>query len=95
MSGSNGHSAGGTAEIVLKSGRYSLELRSDFFIEGGSNDLYLSNDPASVAGGRRLGALQSQSGAQSYDLADSGAAYAWVVIWCRPFNIGIGRGRLD
>jgi hypothetical protein len=80
---------------VLQGGRYSLELRSDFQIDSGRNDVYLSSRPDRVSSGDlNLGDMKALEGAQSYPLPDDGGRYAYVLLWCRPFNVPIGVGEL-
>ncbi len=93
--GSNGHGAMGTAEIVREGGRYTLELRSDFRIDSGRNDVYLANNAGSISGADlNLGDMRATQGAQSYELPNDGAGYRYVLLWCRPFNVPIGIGEL-
>jgi hypothetical protein len=94
--GANGHVASGTARILREGGRYVLELGSDFRIDGGVNEVYLARRDDGVSGSdRNLGDLRSLSGRQRYSLADDGGDYRYVIIWCRPFRIPIGRGELQ
>jgi hypothetical protein len=92
--GYHGHSASGSAEIVQAGSGFSLELRNNFRIDSGNNDVYLSNDPDRGPGGLNLGPMKATSGAQSYRMPDDGSAYRYVVLWCRPFQITIGFGEL-
>lgn len=93
--GANGHAASGTARILREDGRHVLELGSDFRIDGGVNEVYLARRDDGVSGSdRNLGDLRSLSGRQRYSLADDGGDYRYVIIWCRPFQIPIGRGEL-
>jgi hypothetical protein len=95
LTGANGHSAAGTAEIVRNGTTFSLELRDDFRIDTGSIDVYLANQENGVtAADRNLGDLRSRTGAQSYTLLDDGAGYRYVLLWCRPFRVPIGIGEL-
>jgi hypothetical protein len=95
MMGANGHNASGSARIVRRGTSHTLELRDDFRIDGGENDVYLARGTDRVGSGDlRLGALGSRTGAQSYDLPHDGSQYPYVVIWCRPFAIPIGLGEL-
>lgn len=91
----NGHSAAGTAAIVRTGSAHTLELRSDFRIDMGSVDIYLTRQPGGFTGADlRVGPLRATSGAQSYALPDDGAAYSYVLLWCRPFTVPIGLGDL-
>jgi hypothetical protein len=95
LTGANGHAAAGTADIVRSGSTFSLELRDDFRIDTGGIDVYLANQQDSVTpADRNLGDLRSRTGAQSYTLADDGAGYRYVLLWCRPFRVPIGIGEL-
>ena len=93
ISGAAGHSASGTAEIVLQ-GSVTLELRSDFRIDSGNNDVILTNSTTSMDGGLNLGNMRSLTGAQSYAMPNDGSNFRYVILWCRPFRIPIGVGEL-
>jgi hypothetical protein len=97
MRGANGHSAGGNVRIVRNGNRYRLEFGSDFRIDSGSIDVYLSRaDDAPASGDLNLGNMQSLTGAQSYEMgANDGSAYRYVLLWCRPFRVPIGVGELQ
>lgn len=93
--GANGHAASGTAEILRNGSAHSLELRSDFRIDGGNNDVYLARQTDRVTSADlNLGDLRSRSGAQSYAMPNDGSGYPYVLIWCRPFRVPIGWGEL-
>ena len=95
ITGANGHSAGGTAEIVQTGAAFTLELRDDFRIDTGSIDVYLANQTDGVRStDLNLGNLRSRTGAQGYTLPDAGAGYRYVLLWCRPFRVPIGIGEL-
>ena len=94
--GANGHAASGTARILREDGRHVLELGSDFRIDGGVNEVYLARRDDRVSSSDLfLGDLRSMSGRQRYSLPNDGGAYRYVIIWCRPFQIPIGRGELQ
>lgn len=92
IAGFHGHSASGTVTLVRTGGSYTLEFSRNFRIDGGSSDVYLSNDRGSGPGGLNLGRMKATSGAQSYPIPGDGSGYRYVVIWCRPFAITIGFG---
>jgi hypothetical protein len=74
---------------------HTLEFRSDFFVAGGSNDVYLAHDSESVSDADlNLGVLKALSGAQAYRLPNDGRAYRFVLVWCRPLRIPIAVGEL-
>ena len=95
LRGSNGHRSEGRVDIVNDGGAFRLEFRSDFLIDRGTVDVYLSRQPDRLTeSDRNLGNLSSTSGAQSYALADDGTGYSHVLLWCRPFRIPIAFGEL-
>jgi hypothetical protein len=95
IQGSNGHRAQGRVEVVNDAGAFRLEFGSDFQIDTGSIDIYLSRQTDRVtAEDLNLGNLRSTSGAQSYVLPHDGSTYSHVLLWCRPFRIPIAVGEL-
>lgn len=94
IGGAAGHSASGTAEIVRNGSAFTLELRSDFRIDSGNNDVILTNSTSSMDGGLNLGNMKATTGAQSYSMPHDGSGFRYVILWCRPFRIPIGVGEL-
>lgn len=95
IEGANGHAASGTARILRDGDSFTLELGGDFRIDSGNNDVYLARDSATVTSGDlNLGDMKSITGLQTYAMPNDGGAYSFVVLWCRPFRIPIGFGRL-
>lgn len=94
IAGAAGHSASGTAEIVRNGSAITLELRSDFRIDSGNNDVILTNSTSSMDGGLNLGDMKATTGAQSYSMPNDGSGFRYVILWCRPFRIPIGVGEL-
>jgi hypothetical protein len=92
--GAAGHSASGTAAIVRDGSSFRLELRSDFRIDSGNNDIILTNSQTSMEGGMNLGDMRSTSGMQTYPMNNDGSSFRYVMFWCRPFRIAIGIGEL-
>jgi hypothetical protein len=90
--GSNGYSAGGSARIVANRGRHTLELSKDFRVDVGGVDVYLARGKTLKAGDVGVGSLQALYGAQSYPLSDNGAAFHYVLLWCRAFVLPIAVG---
>jgi hypothetical protein len=96
LRGVNGHGAGGTARILRAGTTFTLELGSDFRIDSGNTDVYLTAEPDTVrATDLNLGAMRSLTGLQTYDMPHDGAAYRYVMLWCRPFRVPIGLGELS
>jgi hypothetical protein len=93
--GANGHSASGTARIVREGSGHVLELGSDFRIDSGNNDVYLTRQPGTRTNADlNLGSMRQLTGEQRYALPDDGGAYSHVMLWCRPFQVPIGLGEL-
>ena len=93
--GANGHSASGTARIVRDGGSVTLELGTDFRIDSGNNDVYLTSGPDTIReSDLNLGNMQSLTGRQTYTLPDEAGRYGFVMLWCRPFRVPIGVGEL-
>jgi hypothetical protein len=93
--GANGHSASGTARIVKEGSGYVLELGSDFRIDSGNNDVYLTRQPGTRTNADlNLGSMRQLTGEQRYTLPDDGGAFSHVMLWCRPFQVPIGLGEL-
>lgn len=96
MMGSAGHSAAGTVEIVRDGADHTLSFRDNFRIDIGSIDVYLSRSASlDMRRDLNLGALKSRTGAQSYRMPNAGGDYFYVLLWCRPFGIPVGLGRLE
>lgn len=94
IGGAAGHSASGTAEIVRNGASFTLELRSDFRIDSGNNDVILTNSASSMDSGLNLGDMKAVNGAQSYSMPNDASGFRYVILWCRPFRIPIGVGEL-
>lgn len=95
LSGLNGHVASGTVEIVRDGTRHTLEFRQDFRIDLGNNDVYLARTATLDRGTDvKVGEINTTSGAHSFALPDAAGDYRYVFLWCRPFQVPIGRGEL-
>ncbi len=93
--GANGHAASGTARVVSEGGAHFLELGEDFRIDSGNNDVYLTRAPGTrTESDLNLGNMRALTGAQRYALPDAATGYAYVMLWCRPFQVAIGLGEL-
>jgi electron transfer DM13 len=96
LRGVNGHGAGGTARILRDGTSHALELGSDFRIDSGNTDVYLTAQPDTVRStDLNLGEMRSLTGMQVYAMPHDGAAYRYVMLWCRPFRVPIGLGELQ
>lgn len=93
--GVNGHGASGTAHIAREGDAYFLELRDDFRIDSGNNDVMLTRGSGTrTDADLNLGNMKMLTGAQRYPLPDDGSSYGYVMLWCRPFRVPIGLGEL-
>ena len=76
-----------------------LTFASDFRASNGPGlFIYLSNAATNVNGGIELGAIQSNSGAQTYIISKQQAqlnSYSHVVVYCKPFGVAFGFGEFD
>lgn len=74
---------------------YTLELQDDFRTSNsGVLDVRLCRDTRCGSGDLNLGAIRAFTGRQTYVLPDNGAAFRYVVIWCRAVNLPFGFGDL-
>ncbi len=84
LSGVNGHSASGSATI--DAGK--VELGSDFRFDGGP-DVYVA-----VKNGDKiqlLGKLRANDGAQSYALPAGGDEADEILLYCKQYNVTLGK----
>jgi hypothetical protein len=95
LQSANGYMAEGQAAIVRDGAAHRLELRDDFRTSrSGALDVRLCRETRCASTDLNLGEIRSLSGAQQYPLPDDGAAYRYVVIWCRAVNLPFGFGEL-
>ncbi len=80
----------GTATLRIANGLGQLDLSSDFSVTQTPGPfLYINttNDP-NTGQPLRIANIRGKSGAQTYTFAvPAGVRYAWVIIWCDPFNV--------
>lgn len=94
--GASGHATTGTGGIVTQNGAAYVSLAEDFRFDGAPDPKVALGrdgfDPATL-----LGALKSDSGAQSYRIPDGidPAAYNEIWIWCEQFNVPLGSAKLS
>ncbi len=94
-----GYAVTGRVTLVIDGNTARLDLSSDFSIgQAPGPTLYINttNNPNSGQP-LRIGTLRSNSGAQSYSFQIPAGAprYAWVIIWCDPFNVAMAEARLQ
>ncbi len=54
---------------------------------------YLSNNERSISGGLELGNSQKSGGAHKIN-TDKVADYDYLIMWCKPFSVFIGNGKI-
>ncbi len=75
-----------------------LEFESDYSASTGLPGLYiyLSNNPNSSADALEIGAVQVFSGVHSYTIPNEDInKYAYVLYFCKPFNVKVGHGEIQ
>jgi len=93
--GASGHATSGSAAILVKDGKHFVSLGRDFVFDGAPDPkVALGRD-----GYRReglLGALEGNSGAQSYEIPAELDPHDFneVWIWCEQFNVPLGLAKL-
>lgn len=96
FAGASNHVTTGTAYILLEGDKHYITLGDDFTFDG-------APDPKVALGNNGydkntlMGLLQSNTGAQSYEIPASidVAAYNEVWIWCERFNVPLGVAKLS
>lgn len=92
-----GHSATGTATLIVANGAARLIFSADFStdrVPGPFVYLNTTNNPNSGTP-LRVGALKSITGAQEYTFTvPAGVRYEYVVLWCDPFNTGMAEAKI-
>lgn len=94
-----GHDSSGDVRMRSAQGRTTLTFGENFDSEDAPEVyVYLSKTPDYSDGERlRVARLKGSDGAQRYTFktpADLGA-YRYVILWCRPFSVGIGLAELN
>jgi len=88
-----GHSASGRVDVVFDNGTATITLASDVrFTRVPGPVLYLNTtDNANTGSPLRIANLSSSSGPASFTVqVDPSVQYTRVLIWCDPFNVGVG-----
>jgi hypothetical protein len=92
-----GYAVTGTATLAIENGVARLDFSSDFTIASTPGPVVYLNTTNNPNTGRplRVGALRSRTGAQQYSFqVPAGVRYAWVIIWCDPFNVGMAEAAI-
>ena len=94
--GANGYVTDGGARIQRENDEFTLELEEDFRTSNSAAlDVRLCTNSGCTGDNVSLGELQRFSGRQSFPLADSGAGYSHVSIYCTAVRLPFGSGRLQ
>jgi len=95
--GSNNYVVEGDFELVGSAGNLLLNFASNFNTSNGPGlHVYLSNQSTNVSGGIDLGELKQNKGVQQYELPENVNlnTYDFVIIYCKPFGVVFGFGKL-
>ena len=99
--GRNGYGAMGTVSLVDTGSTRRVELGADFVVQGVPGPFVVVSARSSLSGGvqeavgdRTLGPLDSNSGAQSYDIPDDVGPINFVWVYCLPFTVEVARAEL-
>ncbi len=80
----------GTATLRIANGVGQLDLSSDFSVAQTPGPFLYINTTNNPNTGQplRIANIRGKSGAQTYTFTvPPGVRYAWVIIWCDPFNV--------
>lgn len=95
--GAAGHKASGKAILNTANDGVRLELSDDFSADNGPGlYLYLSNQPNNVDAGVEIAPLTKLAGSSNYEIDGvSLADFNYVIIYCKPFRVVVGRAQLN
>lgn len=96
--GAAGHKASGTAMLSADgAGGVQLMLSDDFEADNGPGlYLYLSDSPSNVNGGVEIAPLTQLNGPSAYTVPNTSLQdFDYVIIYCKPFKIVVGRALLN
>lgn len=80
----------GTGTLVVANGVAQLDLSADFSITQTPDPVLYINTTNNPNTGQplRIASLKGKQGAQRFTFAvPAGVRYAWLIIWCDPFNL--------
>lgn len=95
--GVGGHQARGSARLTITDTVAVVELSADFRVDAVPGPFVYVNTTSDANTGQplRVSALRSNNGAQSYAFrVPRSVIYTHVLVWCDPFNVGVGEARL-
>ena len=96
--GNRDYVVNGTFTLSDNPGELLLTFSDDFSATNGPGlYVYLTNSESSTSGGVELGELQSNNGAQTYEVDDEVqlGTYDYVLVYCKPFGVAFGIGKFD
>ncbi len=82
----------------LPNGDLKLSFGSDYVADDGLPGLfvYLSNNPNTISGALEIGAVRVFVGEHDYTISGAGLnEYAYVLYFCKPFNVKVGDGEIE
>lgn len=97
FSGLAGHRASGGVRLIVNDTIATIEFAADFVVDGVPGPFVYVNTGTNANLGLplRVGPLARNSGTQSYSFRlPSGVTYSHVLVWCDPFNVGVGSAAL-
>ena len=97
FSGASGHSTSGSVTVTESAGTTTLQLGSDFSLDGAPDPWIGFGKDGRFVGATRFVELGSHDGAQTYMVPSSVDldAVNEVYIWCHKFSVPLGVARLQ
>jgi Electron transfer DM13 len=92
-----GHAATGSATLTIVNGAARLTFSPDFSTDQVPGPFVYLNTTNNANTGKplRVAALKSRNGAQEYLFTvPAGVTYAFVLLWCDPFNVSMAEAKL-
>lgn len=93
-----GHHGSGTVKVSMAGDTAIIEFQADFSSTQAPGPYVYLNTGTDANEGQpiRIAALASASGAQTYAaVVPTDVEYAYVLVWCDPFNVGIAAAKLE
>ncbi len=100
--GESGYRASGSVTLLVGDGdQGQLEFSDDFSVSRVPGPFVVVSTRSSLSGGvspergdRLLGPLQSEEGAQTYDISGDASSFEFAWVYCQPFTVEVARARL-
>lgn len=96
--GRNNYTVTGDFQLMQFNNGLQLTFADNFRASNGPGlFVYLSNQNTGVSGGVEIGRLMSNSGSQTYTIPGNVTlnTYNYIVIYCKPFGVPFGAGKLN